>query len=962
MLNRLFILILPLLFPSLAWSQNFFFRQYTVADGLPSNTVYSLDQDSQKRLWMGTGNGIAQFDGKNFHSYSMEDGLINILVYGLTVDHLDRKWMSTVAGRPSYFLNGRGRVPSWADTLHVSNYYFQSIDTFLWFSGQKADPKYKPRKLAHIQSDGTLKELPQIIGDQSRKAIVMDSSLYFISLGELYKQEEEGLAVVEDLALPLRLDYCQAYDQGMICLEMFGTGGRSLIYVDVVAKTVTPLNQLAPQLAESSANSLLIDKEQQIWIATNRGLLFLAHREAPANYLLQNAFINELYQDHEDNLWVTTEGKGLFFLISSKVRSLKKIEEQESFIVRSLEVDEKGYIYVGYSDGSMEVFDANFQQLYRKKYADGRIVDILLEEDNIWVASSREVIQLDTSGKERARYRTGSPIKTLGILKGTVYVLSYNIEILADGGIRNIGIPFSARIYSNYTISDTSMWLGTTEGFYRLGPAGVEKIAADEIYSDIRGIGRDSLGRYWIATAGQGVFILQDDKVVSQLTRSDGLSSTICMHLLMDGQTAWVSTNKGINKIDIESTAIQLINEEDGLSSTEIKYLKKSNGYVIAAASGTIDILPDTITSFRAPPLMSINHVLVNGDTVPQQANYSLPYHRNHLAVHFTAISFKSMGNVSYAYQMEGLDKNWLETKAEAVNWSAVPPGNYRLKVKAKGSNGVWSKEEAFGIFIDQPWWKKGWFILSCVLVTIGILLLVYRRQHNHFIKESALQKRMQNLQLTALRAQMNPHFMFNALSSIQEFINNSDLEAANRYLSRFASLVRSVLDHSTQSLISLEEEMSQLQLYLTLENLRFNQCIHYDIIVKRPIKASKIYIPTMIIQPFVENALNHGLFHQEEEKKLKVSFAQIEGNMLHCQIEDNGIGRQRSLQINSQKKHKRQSKGIQVTRDRLELINQTNEGKIALEIEDLVDAGGKPCGTKVHLMIPFSTRNEQVK
>lgn len=959
MLNRIFLLILPLLFSSFAWSQNFFFRQYTVSDGLPSNTVYSLDQDSHQVLWMGTGNGIAQFDGKNFHSYSMEDGLINNLVYGLTVDHLDRKWMSTVAGRPSYFKNGKGRVPSWADTLHVSNYYFQSIDTFLWFSGQNADPKYKPRTLAHIQSDGTLKELPDVIGDQSRKAIVMDSSLYFISTTKLYKEEKGRLRVVEDLTLPLRLDYCQAYDQGMICLEMYGTGGRSLIYVDIVAKTVTPLNQLTPHLEQSPANALLIDKGQQIWIATNRGLLFLAHREAIPNYLLQNAFINELYQDHEENLWVTTEGKGLFFLISSKVRSLKKIEEQESFIVRSLEVDDKGHIYVGYSDGSMEVFDSNFKSLYREKYADGRIVDILLDEDHIWVASNREVIQLDSSGKEMARYRTSSPIKTLGLLNGSVYVLSYNIEILADGGIRNMGIPFSARIYSNYTISDTSMWLGTTEGLYRLGPDGVEKIAADQIYSDIRGIGRDALGRYWIATAGQGLFVLQDDKVVHQLTRSDGLSSTICMHLLLDGQTAWVSTNKGINKIDIETLEVQLINEEDGLSSSEIKYLKKSKDYIIAAASGTIDILPDTITSFTAPPLMAINALLVNGDTVSQQANYSLPYHRNHLAVHFTAISFKSMGNVSYAYQMEGLDKNWLETKSETVNWSAVPPGNYRLRVKAKGSNGVWSQEEEIGIFIDQPWWKKGWFILSCILLSTGTLLLVYRRQHNHFIKESTLQKRMQNLQLTALRAQMNPHFMFNALSSIQEFINNSDLEAANRYLSRFASLVRSVLDHSTQSLISLEEEMSQLQLYLTLENLRFNQCIHYDITVKRPIQAGKIFIPTMIIQPFVENALNHGLFHQAEEKELKVTFAQIEGNMLHCQIEDNGIGRQRSLQINSQKKHKRQSKGIQVTRDRLELINQTNEGKIALEIEDLEDAGGKACGTRVHLMIPFSTRNE---
>lgn len=962
MLNRLFLLILPLLFSSFAWSQNFFFRQYTVSDGLPSNTVYALDQDSHQMLWMGTGNGIAKFDGKNFHSYSTEDGLINILVYGLTVDHLDRKWMSTVAGRPSYFLHGKGTVPSWADTLHVGNYYFQSIDTFLWFSGQNADTKYKPRKLAQIQSDGTLKKLSKIVGDQSRKAIVMDSSLYFMSDGKLYKEEKGNLVQVEDLSVPAGLDYCQAYDDGMICIERYGVGFDSLIYIDILAKTITPLEQLTPYLEQWPINAFLVDKAQQIWVATNKGLLFLENREAPVNYLLKNAFVNELYQDHEENLWVSTEGKGLFFLVSSKVRSLKKIEEQESFIVRSLEVDNTGRIYIGYSDGWMEVFDANFKQLYSKKYTDSRIVDILVDEDKVWLASNGEVIQVDLRGEEMARYRSSVPIKSLGILNGTLHVFSYRIEVLTDGAIRSLGIPFPARIYTNYTISDTSMWLGTTEGLYHLDPSGVKKIVADEIYSDIRGIGEDALGRYWIAAAGQGVFVLQNDKVVHHLTVSDGLSSNICMHLLMDDEFVWVSTNKGINKIDIASLNIQPINEEDGLSSSEIKYLKKSNEYVIAAASGTVDILPDTIVPFTAAPLMTINHLLVNGDTMPPQGNYSFPYNSNYLTLHFTAISFKSMGNVSYAYQLEGLDKDWLETKAEAVNWSAVPPGAYRLRIKAKGSNGEWSKEEGIGIFIDFPWWKKWWFILLCALLTVGLLVFVYRRQHKRFIQENLLQKRIQNLQLTALRAQMNPHFMFNALSSIQEFINNSDLEAANLYLSRFASLVRSVLNHSTQPLISLEEEMDQLQLYLTLENLRFNQCIHYDIVVKRPIQSSKIFIPTMIIQPFVENALNHGLFHQKKEKQLKVSFTEIEGNMLHCQIEDNGIGRQRSLEINSRKKHKRQSKGIQVTRDRLELINQTNEGKIALEIEDLVDEQGEPCGTKVHLMIPFSTRNEHRK
>ncbi len=953
------LVLVPLLFlPCLSWEQNFFFRQYTTSDGLPSSNVFAFDQDSDQLLWMGTSNGLCSFDGKNFKLYSVEHGLVNNIIYGLSIDQQDRKWLSTMAGQPSYFERGQGHVPTWADSLVVGNYYFQCIDTFIWFSGVDLASTHKPRPVIHIGSDHKLYPTEVISGWEGPAGVQVDSITYFADNRRLYRLASEVPEQVPGLELPPRLTECRALEAGMICIQREARNADRVIYIDLAQKQVYNLNQLNPYLSKTKVNTILVDGKGHVWLGMKNELLYLEDKDATPKSVLPEVFVNDLHYDHEGNLWVSTEGKGMFLLVSSEVRSLE-ITREKNFIVRTMEVDGSGNIHVGYISGWVDVFDHEFNLIRSNKYSQYRIVDILTDEGGSWVASNQEVFRVDNSGNVLKVYKTASPIKSLGLMAGKLYVLSYNIEMLEGDTIVNSGIPFPARMYSNYTIDEDNMWLGSTDGLFKLSGGAVRQVAKEEIYTDIRGISADHLGRFWIATAGQGIFVIEQDTIVQHVTVGQGLSSNLCMHQQVDGKTMWVSTNLGINKIDVETGTIQVFNEQDGLSTGEVKYLGLVDSFVLAASSGGIDIFPKRIASFVDPPILKLSAILADKDTLLDQQSYVLPYHQNDLVAKLSSVSFKSLGNITYAYKLEGLNKDWIETSDEQLSWAAVPPGNYRLKVKVKGSGGSWSDIIERQIIVQLPWWRQWWFILAIALLFAGTLVFAYQRQQAKFQRETELQRRMQNLQLTALRAQMNPHFMFNALSSIQEFINNSDLESANLYLSRFASLVRSVLNHSTQERISLEEEVSQLELYLTLENLRFDQRIHYDLLIKRPIQASKVFIPTMIIQPFVENALNHGLFHRKEEKRLQVRFQQLGDHILHCQIEDNGIGRQRSMEINEHKKYKGRSKGIQVTRDRLELINKTNEGKIALEIEDLVDERGNPSGTLVHLMIPFSSTKD---
>jgi LytS/YehU family sensor histidine kinase len=212
----------------------------------------------------------------------------------------------------------------------------------------------------------------------------------------------------------------------------------------------------------------------------------------------------------------------------------------------------------------------------------------------------------------------------------------------------------------------------------------------------------------------------------------------------------------------------------------------------------------------------------------------------------------------------------------------------------------------------------------------------------------------IRNSQLSALKAQMNPHFIFNVLNSIQEIILLNDKKQANNYLGKFADLMRLILDQSNKIAISLDDELRSLKLYLELEALRFEENFEYEIKVADMLYTYNIRIPAMLIQPYVENAIKHGLMHKLGEKKLLLSFSLFNENTLLCVITDNGIGRKRSYEINRMREKKHTSFATGATQRRLELLNQGKEQTITVSFVDLKDEHGNDNGTKVLLYIPL--------
>jgi LytS/YehU family sensor histidine kinase len=331
----------------------------------------------------------------------------------------------------------------------------------------------------------------------------------------------------------------------------------------------------------------------------------------------------------------------------------------------------------------------------------------------------------------------------------------------------------------------------------------------------------------------------------------------------------------------------------------------------------------------------------------------SLAYNNNYLTFQFVGTTIQSPGKVRYQYMLEGLEDNWnaLTNRSEA-SYGNLPHGHYTFKVKAVNSDGYWSKEYHYNVTIRPPWWHTWWAYTIFALTLIGVIYTLFRYRLNKVRRDHEMKQKTAELEMQALRAQMNPHFIFNSLNSINLFILENNKLQASEYLTKFSRLVRLILNNSREPLIPLERELEALQLYLELESLRFEQRFNYKITVDKNIDTSALKVPPLIIQPYAENAIWHGLMPKKEGGNLDISLYQQE-HILVCKITDDGIGRKKAAEYKSKSSSGNKSMGMRITSDRIAILQNQDLGNSYITINDLVLPDGSPGGTEVLLQIP---------
>jgi two-component sensor histidine kinase len=381
----------------------------------------------------------------------------------------------------------------------------------------------------------------------------------------------------------------------------------------------------------------------------------------------------------------------------------------------------------------------------------------------------------------------------------------------------------------------------------------------------------------------------------------------------------------------------------------DIEFNQKTNQLIISTDNGIIFKKQENENT--APDYQFyINEIHVNGNPIEQAKVVELTSNQNNIEINYSVPDYNT--NTQIYYKINDADWQPLQSNTRTLSLASLSPGKYKILFKINNQ----TNSNEILININKPWWLSWWFLLLVAMLLLSIIFGIYKWQievakqkNNLLLEKIELEKNLHNSMLASIKSQMNPHFLFNALNTIQSFIISEEKKNASNYLSKFSKLTRMILEMSERNKITLNEELQALQLYLDLEKMRFED-LETEVITAIGLHLDEIKIPSMILQPYVENSIKHGLLHKKGNRKLRITFSKMQQN-LKIEIDDNGIGRKKSEELNKIKFQKHQSFSTDANLKRIELLNK-EQNNIGIEYIDKPDGAG----TTVVILLPLQT------
>jgi len=944
-------------------------QRFTVADGLPSSMVYSTMQDSKGYIWLGTDRGVTRFDGHKFELFTINDGLPSNDIWRISEDHKGRLWFSTFGG-DCYYEDGKFKVwkekflPS-EELQLIHDHKIISSGHFVTFSGS-IDISYLSNQ------DSLLQLISSIDHKTSNRVFYIKKNTHTASIFDNLKSK---LKITRDDDVWL-INETIIYDQEVID-QIFDWNIKNVkSYISISENLGGIIYQ--GDLWTVGQGGL---NRKKIWIRTNGKsyVVDTSFQELPNFDFLNSLSINHILFDQQNNCWISTP-YGLFYLNNKAVSSETYNTDirVSPNVFNHLAVNSQGKLWALDIEGYLYRLIAG--EGFNLMSSEPLIVNpkdmVFDQDDNLWVGGN-QLLRIPAADLNRNDLLTSAQfftnisddvdaIKKLHIdPNGEIMVANYySIRIINKKFLEKTSIHYRGRFYDLKRLDNGSTWLAGKIGLKLISQNGKElKISSENLSelftlpTDHIGIGKDQ--KLWFATNSRGLFNFDGTKIDS----IPELANIIIQSLFTDTkEQIWAATNEGIVKISgIEYNPfryqIRWFTEVDGLASKDVQDIIVIDDEIYATTDKGMTVLKDVdqATTLSDTPFF-ISNIQINGQDTSLQKSFDLDHTQNNILIEYRSFDYQNMGSMVFEYQMEGIDADWKEHTGFSKEYSLLPPGSYIFKLREKNS-GSFKKPnvQSLAITIHPPIWKKGWFILlSAFFVSLFINELLRRKVRKVEKKseeENQLHRRFAELELKALQSQMNPHFIFNALHAIQDFIFKKDERVANRYLVKFSRLMRLFLESSKEKYIILADEIQLLQLYIELEQLRFEDKFDFKISISPELTSSMIEIPSMLLQPFVENAINHGLIHLKKGGELLLEFSEKEGQ-LRCMIKDNGIGRKKAKEIKERSIKSYKSRGLQLIEERQRVWNIIGNTSVEIEIIDLVDANGIACGTQVEILI----------
>lgn len=548
-----------------------------------------------------------------------------------------------------------------------------------------------------------------------------------------------------------------------------------------------------------------------------------------------------------------------------------------------------------------------------------------------------------------------------------------------------------------YEDSRNNIWISNCDGF------GVYSYQQDQFYlfshsenpqnsfKTVKDFIEDQKGRLWISSEMDAELGLVDlDRLEEGIYRklsireevrkgtikvkkggTDG--DLIVSKMAVDPENnIWTISSEGLLKFNADEKSIEIYNERDGLQWLDADLNVVTVNQIEGLSTGELvvgfrkglsvfDPLQLTFSQEKPKPYLTSFKVYNNEWAADSSLLFTrrinLGYEENYFSFEFSSIGYTYPEKYRYQYKLAGVDKEWIHSGQRSyAAYTNVRGGDYTFMIKAANSDGVWNEKDPLivRLHVATPWWRSLWFQGGLLFLILAGGYAFYRYRLRQARKAERLktdfENRLSKVELTALRAQMSPHFIFNCLNSIESYILKNETRKASDYLNDFSRLIRLILQNSRSNYVNLKDEIEALTLYMEMEQLRFNQRFEYKVNIGKAVDLEGTEIPPMLIQPYIENAIWHGLMHKEGQGKITLNLS-IEEDYLKCVVEDNGVGRQKAAELRP-KSRTRKSMGMNITRERIDIINKLYDTDTSVKVTDLVAPDGEAAGTRVELRV----------
>lgn len=958
-MGRLSVLVMLLLLRVLpALAQDPYYTFINKASGLPSNSVYDLFQDSKGFIWIAGEDGLTRYDGFEFRTYTSA-GQTSRAGNSIAEDKLGRIWYRNFDGQIYY---------EQADSLHHFNLLEQTVTGPF---GVVGDHLFVFNRQGFFVYDIETFRLVRSLPMDTRSILYEyhnDSAMYVLNGTDLYAFTAEGQGLIAKDVPAGSLD--GAADGKLLVSDKVNAERKCFVLNNGrVEQTIAlpPINLL--QGASFCGGYYWFLTPTGAWAFDKMGNSISNGRP-----FFADMNISSVMRDRDGNFWLGTLYEGILLVPDLKTQ----LVTEENFQPGILYNTERS-MYVGAKSNTIYTFDELRNTLVKKYSGDVRHKiqcmtyhsgsgKLLFAAQAFFITDTlfRSPIRLNYAVKKIVpvdeKYIAFTSSGVTGLMPMRDDIVSewdslYEARTLPGGdcdflqGGRGKTIAFDEK--------DKIIYSGSNIGLYRVTPRQISEIKTNgEKIFPVSLVHFESVlyaltpeNDLWAIREGVPPVKLQVGEVperVFQIKRS--------------GNSFFLVTGSGIRKLDRATGKFELVQTRSGVRGDEINDLEVRNGrLIIATDRGLIVELNNVGARSGVQPVFYINKVIVNGRRVPEQTIEALEYDENDIEVDYSVLSFDMTRRYSLQYSINGEPWRSNPNSSRNIKLVALSPGRYHLSFRLVADGGAVYPQRSLDLFVRPPFWQKWWFWLVCLALAGYVAYLVFRwktrqmqRKNVLMLEKMELEKNLRNSMLTAIRAQMNPHFFYNALNTIQSFIFSDDKRNASTYLSKLSRLTRVVLEMSERESISIEEEVEALRLYLDLEKMRFVQDFDFEIRLSRDLEAGLVRIPSMIVQPYVENAIKHGLLHKKGYKRLLVDFSVADG-VLRVLVDDNGIGRERAAEMATARKERHTPFSTEANNRRVALLNRERGQKIQINYLDKKGPDGEPEGTCVTITIPLT-------